>query len=89
MDVYCGSSKFVLNLNKDIELHTIVIVYIFFIPKIVSGRITLGKMNQVLRAFGQVASSFQFLSSSWTTIIEMISIYKRLQAFEASIRDQP
>ena len=23
MDVYCGSSKFVLNLNKDIELHTL------------------------------------------------------------------
>ncbi|MEK9815046.1 MAG: SbmA/BacA-like family transporter, partial [Paracoccaceae bacterium] len=35
------------------------------------------------------ASSFQFLVSSWTTIIELISIYKRLQAFEASIRDQP
>jgi peptide/bleomycin uptake transporter len=66
-----------------------VIVYIFLIPTIVSGRITLGIMNQILRAFGQVASSFQFLVSSWTTIIELISIYKRLQAFEASIRDQP
>ena len=46
-------------------------------------------MNQILRAFGQVASSFQFLVSSWTTIIELISIYKRLQAFEAAINDQP
>ena len=42
-------------------------------------------MNQILRAFGQVASSFQFLVNSWTTIIDLISIYKRLQAFEASI----
>ena len=65
-----------------------VIVYIFLIPTIVSGRITLGIMNQVLRAFGQVASSFQFLVNSWTTIIDLISVYKRLQAFEASIYDK-
>lgn len=62
-----------------------VIAYIFLIPTIVSGRITLGIMNQILRAFGQVASSFQFLVNSWTTIIDLISIYKRLQAFEVSI----
>ena len=62
-----------------------VIAYIFLIPTIVSGRITLGIMNQILRAFGQVASSFQFLVNSWTTIIDLISIYKRLQAFEDSI----
>ena len=62
-----------------------VVAYIFLIPTIVSGRITLGIMNQILRAFGQVASSFQFLVNSWTTIIELISIYKRLQAFEAAI----
>ena len=55
-----------------------IIVYIFIIPTIVSGRITLGIMNQILRAFGQVASSFQFLVNSWTTIIDLISIYKRL-----------
>ena len=65
-----------------------VIVYIFLNPTIVSGRITLGIMNQVLRAFGQVASSFQFLVNSWTTIIDLISVYKRLQAFEASIYDK-
>ena len=66
-----------------------VVAYIFLVPTIVSGRITLGIMNQILRAFGQVASSFQFLVSSWTTIIELISIYKRLKAFEAAINDQP
>ena len=65
-----------------------VIVYIFLIPTIVSGRITLGIMNQILRAFGQVASSFQFLVNSWTTIIDLISVYKRLQAFESSIYDR-
>ncbi len=66
-----------------------IIVYAFLIPTIASGRITLGIMNQILRAFGQVANSFQFLVNSWTTIIELISIYKRLQAFEAAIQGQP
>ena len=66
-----------------------VVAYVFLIPTIVSGRITLGIMNQILRAFGQVASSFQFLVFSWTTIIELISIYKRLQAFEAAIEGLP
>ena len=66
-----------------------VVAYVFLIPTIVSGRITLGIMNQILRAFGQVASSFQFLVFSWTTIIELISIYKRLQAFEAVIEGLP
>ena len=65
-----------------------VIAYVFLIPTIVSGRITLGIMNQILRAFGQVASSFQFLVASWTSIIELISIYKRLQAFEATIDEK-
>ena len=65
-----------------------VFAYVILIPTIVSGKITLGIMNQILRAFSQVANSFQFLVNSWTTIIELLSIYKRLQAFEASIRGQ-
>ena len=66
-----------------------VIVYAFLFPTIVTGKITLGIMNQILRAFGQVASSFQFLVASWTTIIDLISVYKRLQAFESAIENQP
>jgi peptide/bleomycin uptake transporter len=30
----------------------------------------------------------QFLVRSWPTIVELISIYKRLQSFELAIRDQ-
>ncbi len=66
-----------------------VIAYVFLVPTIVSGQITLGIMNQIIRAFGQVASSFQFLVFSWTTIIELISIYKRLQGFENAIDGLP
>jgi peptide/bleomycin uptake transporter len=66
-----------------------VIAYIILVPTIVTGKITLGIMNQILRAFGQVASSFQFLVFSWTSIIELISIYKRLHAFEATLGNKP
>jgi peptide/bleomycin uptake transporter len=58
-------------------------------PTIVAGRITLGAMNQILNAFDQVRSSFQYLVNSWTTIVELLSIYKRLRAFEATIKGEP
>ena len=58
--------------------------YIVLAPTIVAGKITLGAMNQILNAFGQVRSSFQYLVNSWTTIVELLSIYKRLRALEAS-----
>ena len=46
---------------------------------------TLGAMQQIIRAFGRVENSFQFLVNSWTTIVELMSIYKRLAAFERAI----
>lgn len=60
--------------------------YIVLGPAIVGGRITLGIMNQILNAFSQVRSSFQYLVNSWTTIVELISIYQRLHAFEAKLQ---
>jgi len=59
--------------------------YLILIPTIISKRITYGVLQQILTAFNQVANSFQFLVSSWSTIIELMSIYKRLQGFEAAI----
>lgn len=58
-------------------------------PTIVAGAITLGVMNQILNAFEQVRSSFQYLVNSWTTIVELLSIYKRLRGFEATIYGEP
>jgi peptide/bleomycin uptake transporter len=66
-----------------------IIVYIALAPAIVAAAITFGLMQQILNAFSQVQSSFQFLVSSWTTIVELISIYKRLKAFEATLDDKP
>jgi peptide/bleomycin uptake transporter len=54
----------------------------------VAGKITLGAMNQILNAFGQVRESFQYLINSWPTIVELMSIYKRLRAFEATLRGE-
>lgn len=59
------------------------------IPSIVAGKVTLGLMNQVLNVFEQVRGSFQYLINSWTTLVELMSIYKRLQAFEAAIDGEP
>jgi peptide/bleomycin uptake transporter len=55
----------------------------------VAGKITLGPMNQILNAFSQVRSSFQYLVNSWPQIVELISIYKRLRAFEGRIGAEP
>jgi peptide/bleomycin uptake transporter len=57
--------------------------YIILTPTIAAAKITLGVLQQVLTAFGQVSNSFQYLVNSWTTIIELLSIHKRLKGFEA------
>ncbi len=54
-------------------------------PSIVAGAFTLGVMTQILNAFSKVEDSFQYLINSWTTIVELLSIYKRLKGFEQSI----
>lgn len=63
--------------------------YIALGPSIISGGITLGIMQQIVRAFGRVESSFQYLVNSWKTIIELLSVYKRLKAFESAIEGEP
>jgi len=62
--------------------------YIVLAPTIVAGKITLGAMNQILNAFAQVRSSFQYLVNSWTTIVELLSIYKRLRSLEATLHGE-
>ena len=57
-------------------------------PSIVAGAFTLGVMQRILNAFSQVENSFQYLVQSWTTIVDLLSIYKRLRAFEAAINNE-
>lgn len=65
-----------------------IFAYFLLIPTIVAAGtvgFTFGIMQQVLTAFSQVSNSFQYLVNSWTTIVELLSIYKRLKAFESAI----
>ncbi len=64
------------------------IPYIALTPTIVSGTITLGVMQRIIQAFSRVEGSFQYLVNSWTTIVDLMSVYKRLKAFEAAIAGQ-
>jgi peptide/bleomycin uptake transporter len=65
----------------------VLVPYIALGPTLATGAITLGIMQQIVRAFGRVESSFQYLVNSWTTIVELISVFKRLRAFERRIVD--
>ena len=68
-----------------LQLDNIYGLFILF-PSIAAGTITLGLMMQILNVFGKVRESFQYLIMSWPTIIELLSIYKRLKAFESHIK---
>ncbi|MBL8584995.1 MAG: peptide transporter, partial [Rhizobiaceae bacterium] len=73
-----------LYLQADVVFATLILV-----PTIAVGKITFGIFQQIVSAFSQVANSFQYLVNSWPTIVELISIYKRLRAFEATLEGAP
>lgn len=50
---------------------------------------TLGVMQQIVRAFGRVESSFQYLVHSYATIIELLSIHRRLDSVDRAIAGLP
>ena len=78
------------NVGRYVYLQTDVIFpYILLVPTIVAGKITFGILQQILTAFSEVRSSFQYLVNSWSTIVDLISIYQRLRGFEATIVGQP
>ncbi len=65
-------------------------IYSFIIlgPSLVAHKITFGTLNQISNAFGRVSGSLQFLISSWSTIVELQSVHKRLRAFEATLKGE-
>lgn len=64
----------------------VVVPYIALAPTIVSGAITLGFVTQISRAFSKVAESLQYMVRSWSVIVELISIHKRLSEYEKAIK---
>ena len=65
-----------------------IFAYLILIPTIVAGTITFGILQQILTAFSQVSNSFQYLVNSWPTIVELLSVYKRLQSFERTLQHE-
>lgn len=65
-----------------------IFAYLILVPTIAAGKITFGLLQQILTAFSQVSNAFQYLVNSWTTIVELLSVYKRLTAFEAAIQHE-
>ena len=66
----------------------VLVGYVFLAPAIVAGVMTLGVMQQILRAFGRVEGSLQYLFKAWPTLIELASVYKRLREFERQIKEK-
>jgi len=64
----------------------VLVGYVLLAPAIVAGVMTLGVMQQILRAFGRVEGSLQYLFKAWPTIIELASVYRRLREFEKQIK---
>ena len=62
------------------------IPYLALAPTIVTGAITLGFVQQIIRAFGRVETSLQYLVRSWPIIVELISVWKRLNEFENKLK---
>ena len=78
------------NVSKYVYLQTGVLVpYVALAPTIVAAGFTLGVLQQISNAFDKVSTSFQYLVNSWSTIVELLSIYKRLQGFEATLHHEP
>ena len=64
----------------------VIVPYLALAPTIVTGAITLGFVQQIIRAFGRVETSLQYLVRSWPIIVELISVWKRLREFEAKLK---
>ena len=65
----------------------VIVPYLALAPTIVTGAITLGFVQQITRAFGRVEGSLQYLVKSWSTIVELISVWKRLREFEEKLEN--
>ncbi|PHS02824.1 MAG: transporter [Blastopirellula sp.] len=79
---------FYFNVAKLSYLQGMVLVpYIALTPTIALGAVTLGVVQQIVRAFGRVESSLQYLVRSWPTIVELISVHKRLREFERGVKE--
>lgn len=78
------------NVTSSVYLQAdVVFGLMLLVPTIAAGAITFGIYNQIRFAFSSVTQSFQYLVNAWPTIVELLSIQKRLRAFEATLDGEP
>jgi peptide/bleomycin uptake transporter len=82
--LYKNYVYFDLGRNVYVNADTVYSLILLF-PSIVAGTMTLGLFTQINNAFDKVRESFQVLFNDWDDIIKLLSIYKRLRAFEATL----
>lgn len=58
---------------------------VLLVPAIFSGLITLGTFRQAQSVFNRFEDSLNFFVYNWKDIVELLSVYRRLQEFEAHI----
>jgi peptide/bleomycin uptake transporter len=74
------------NLGRYLYLQADAVVSLLvLVPTIAAGAITFGVFQQVRNAMSEVRGAMQYLVQSWPSIIDLLSIYKRLRIFEAAI----
>jgi peptide/bleomycin uptake transporter len=72
--------------GKSVYLNAdVVYSIILLIPSVAAGAISFGLFTQISNAFDKVRSAVQVLVSDWGEIVKLISIYKRLRTFEATL----
>jgi len=65
----------------------VIVPYLMLLPAISKAEIDLGQMEQIAGVFSQVERSLQYPVRSWSTVIDLISVFKRLRAFEQTVGD--
>ncbi|RMH15270.1 MAG: transporter [Gammaproteobacteria bacterium] len=66
----------------------VIVPYIALTPSIVAGMLTFGMIRQITDAFQKVESSLQYIIRSWGSIVELISVWKRLKAFNQVLKNR-
>ena len=64
----------------------IVVPFLVLGPTVIAGTLTLGMFAQTIRSFERIQTSFQVLVRNWASMVELMSVFKRLRAFEVNIQ---
>ena len=73
-------------MNSPMVQSSSVVPFLVLGPTVIAGTLTLGMFAQTIRSFERIQTSFQVLVRNWASMVELLSVFKRLRAFEATIK---